>query len=67
MTTWHDDEPLAEALWYAIDLAVPAEVKDVRESAVVIGTDHEEWRGEIRTRLADVEELRRYVVEDLPG
>ena len=30
---------MAEALWFAIDLAVPEEVKDPRESTVVIGAD----------------------------
>ena len=67
MTTDHEHEPLAEALWFAIDLAFHADVRDPRESAVVIGTDSDEWRAEVRTRLADPEELRRHVVEDLPN
>ena len=67
MTTWHEEEPLAEALWFAIDLAIHEDVTDISDSAVVIGTDRDEWRTEIRTRLQDVEELRRYVVEELPG
>jgi hypothetical protein len=66
-TTWHEQEPLAEALWFAIDLGIHEDVRNVGESAVVIGTDNDEWRTEILARLQDVEELQRYVVEDLPG
>jgi hypothetical protein len=66
MTTDHADESLAEALWFALDLAISEDVKDVSESAVVIGVDNDEWRGEIRTSLANLTELRRHVVEDIP-
>ena len=66
MTTDHADRPLAEALWFALDLAISEDVKDSSESAVVIGVDDDEWRGEIRTRLANLTELRRHVVEDIP-
>jgi hypothetical protein len=66
MTTDHEDEPLAEGLWFALD-ALGRDVKDPRDSPVVIGTDRDDWRREIRSWLSDVEELRRHVVEDLPG
>jgi hypothetical protein len=66
MTTDHEDEPLAEGLWFALD-ALGEDVKDPRDSPVVIGTDRDDWRREIRSWLSDVEELRRHVVEDLPG
>ena len=65
-TTDHDEEPLAEALWYAIDLAFHGDVRHPAESAVVIGTDNDEWGAEIRAWLADPDELRRHVVDDLP-
>ena len=66
MTTDHEDEPLAEGLWYALD-ALGEDVNDLRRSAVVIGTDRDSWRREIRSWLSDVDELRRHVVDDLPG
>jgi len=66
MTTDHADEALAEALWFAIDLAISEDVTDVAESAVVIGVDNADWRTEILTRVGDLDELRRHVVEDLP-
>ncbi len=66
LTTDHEDEPLAEGLWWALD-ALGEDVEDLRKSAVVIGTDRDDWRREIRSWLGDVEELNRHVVEDLPG
>ena len=67
MTTSHHYEPLAEALWFAIDLAWHEDIIDPRTSPVVIGADTDERRIERRTRLQDLTELQRYVVEDLPG
>jgi hypothetical protein len=64
MTTDHAGESLAEALWFAIDLAIPEKVKDVRDSAVVIGVDDPRWREEVLVRTADIEELRRHVAAD---
>lgn len=66
MTTDHADDALAEALWFAIDLAISEEVKHVAESAVVIGVDNADWRAEILTWIGDLDELRRHVVDDLP-
>lgn len=39
LTTDHAERPLAEALWFALDLAISEDVKDLSESAVVIGVD----------------------------
>jgi hypothetical protein len=64
MTTDHAGESLAEALWFAIDLAIPEKVKDVRDSAVVIGVDDPRWREEVLVRTADIEELRRHVAAE---
>jgi hypothetical protein len=60
-----EDEPLAYGLWYALG-SVGEDVKDLRRSPVVIGTDRDDWRREIRSWLSDEEELIRHVVEDLP-
>jgi hypothetical protein len=65
MTTDHDGEALAEALWFSIDLAAQEDVRNVAESPVLIGTDDDEWCQEIRHRLSDVDELRRHVTDDL--
>jgi hypothetical protein len=60
-----EDEPLAYGLWYAL-YSVGEDVKDLRRRTVVIGTDRDDWRREIRSWLSDEEELNRHVVEDLP-
>src|ERR671910_2143684 len=64
MSTWHDGEPLKEALWFATDCAIPEDIRDVRYSPVVIGTDRDRWRDEIRMWLRDAEALRRSVVDE---
>ena len=64
MTTGHEGDPLAEGLWYALG-ALAEDVKDLRRSPVVIGTDREDWRREIRSWLSDEEELNRHVGENL--
>ena len=65
MTTDHDGEALAEALWFSIDLALQEDVRDPAESPVLIGTDADEWCQEIRHWLSDVDDLRRHVTDDL--
>lgn len=66
MTTDHAQERLAEALWFALDLAYGEDVKEPSGSAVVIAVDRDEWRREILQWLDDLSGLRRHVVEDLP-
>jgi hypothetical protein len=56
MTTSHDDESLAEALWFAIDCAVSPEAKGV--PPVVVGADSPAWRAQMRHWLEDIEALR---------
>jgi len=49
MTTWHDDEPLEEALWFFNMCAIPAEVhvlSDFERFAVVVGDGG--WEREMR-------------------
>jgi len=63
MTTDHGDESLAEAIWFAIDLAIHEDVQHVADSAVIVGVDRPEWRAEILTLVGDLAELRRRVIE----
>jgi hypothetical protein len=65
MTTDHEGEPLAEALWFAVDLGFQEEMRDPADSPVLIGSDRDDWHAEICHWLSDLEELRRYVTEDL--
>lgn len=56
MTSWHDGEPVEEALWFAITSAPaePLEPPD-RFCAVVVG--NADWSSYIRTRLVRPETL----------
>ena len=55
MTTDHADESLAEVLWFAIDLAIPEDVKEAEER----GRDWRRSPGrrtEILTRISDLDD-----------
>src|SRR4051794_6957004 len=58
MSTWHDDESLEEALWYALVAAQPSEKQypDAGEAAVVLAVE-EPWLADVRRLVADQEEL----------
>ena len=62
MSTWHEDKPLEEALWFAIHSAYPAAPYDratVATIAAVIG--NAEWGGKVRKYLTDLASLDRAV------
>jgi hypothetical protein len=53
MTTWHDDEPLEEALWFFQMLALPTEESiagNFDRLAVAVGNPH--WAEEMRDYLS---------------
>ncbi len=54
VTTWHDDEPLTEALWYFANVAYPDDAfeSDCRDW-VAISVGNIEWGREIRSELID--------------
>ncbi|HMD76630.1 MAG TPA: hypothetical protein VKG86_04565 [Terracidiphilus sp.] len=56
MTTWHEDEPLKEVLWYFRTLAIPAEghvFADFQRFAVPVGNPG--WAVEMQRALVAVE------------
>ena len=55
MTTWHDDEPLDDALYFSLFDAWDEEGK----ASAVIALTAPQWREEIERRLRDSEGLRR--------
>lgn len=53
MTTWHDDEPLREATWYAANAAYPDEAYQGAETNIVaVSVGSHEWVTEITDYLA---------------
>ena len=57
MTSWHDDEPLDEALWFAVFVAY----NDPGVESVVAITS-QDYAEHVERRFADVEQLNRDVV-----
>jgi hypothetical protein len=57
MSTWHSEDALHEALYFALALAVPDEVAPA-ESPVVIAVE-QRWESEVRALLAEQDEQRR--------
>jgi hypothetical protein len=59
MTTWHDDEPLEEAVWFAANAAFPNEAfADAGEALVAIAIGSGEWESQIRQYLQDGTPMR---------
>ena len=54
MSTWHKDEPLSEAIWFALFNAYPDDAffSDC-QSAIGISIGSSEWAGEIREAMVD--------------
>jgi hypothetical protein len=54
MTTWHENEPLSEVLWFALNSAWPAEpFEEECCSLLVICVNDPEWAGQCRDALCD--------------
>lgn len=57
MTTWHDDESLEEALWFALNSAIPASAYSESCGAVVaVSIGNEQWETRISTYLSNPEQ-----------
>jgi hypothetical protein len=63
MSTWHDDEPLHNLLFFALVNAVPEDVSIAGDSPVVLAIE-EAWIADVRTLVADQDELARLLVAD---
>jgi hypothetical protein len=63
MSTWHADESLAEALYFALVNALPEEVSDPTASAVILAVE-EPWIAQIRHLVSDQDELARLWVAE---
>ena len=59
MTTWHDDESLDDALWFAVFSAYPA----YGELTGVLAISGQTWAGEIESRFGDAEQWNERLLE----
>ena len=60
MSTWHEDESLDEALWFAVFAAY----NDDAETDAVLAISQAEWATQIEERFADPEQLNEDVVSE---
>ena len=63
MTTWHDNEPLSEALWFFLNTAIPTEpyVEGCRASIAIV-VDNEAWADECVEALSHPREFTKRVL-----
>jgi hypothetical protein len=55
MTTWHNDEPLSEAIWFFVSAAYPDEsYEKTCLEWIVAGVGTEQWNESIRTETTNV-------------
>jgi hypothetical protein len=65
MTTWHNDESLEEATWFAINVAFPDDrFFDECKAVVAVCIGNIEWEATLKTAFADPRALARVVAED---
>ena len=65
LSSWHADESLAEALYFALYIAVPDEEKfpNAYEAAVILAVE-EPWLAEVRRLVADQNKLIGLVLDE---
>lgn len=60
MTTWHADESLGDALWFALYTTLPDDAfADSCKSMLAVVVDNDELADEIAAALSDVDEFNR--------
>jgi len=58
MSTWHEHESLAEALWFALHCAYPASPYEATTTSMVLAViANEEWAGTVESYVADPSRL----------
>jgi hypothetical protein len=63
MSTWHDKEPLAEAIWFALNNAWPDPGYEEGCTAVVgISIGNEGWAAELGKAFADPSEFNKQLL-----
>ena len=65
MTTWHTNDSLDEALWFAINVAYPDdEFAESCGSTLVVSVANEEWNAHLQKRLADLQKFNEELVNE---
>jgi hypothetical protein len=66
MTTWHDDEPLDEALWFFLRTTWPDDTYfDTTRAAIAITIGSSEWAAHVERRMRDIPSLADDVLQEV--
>jgi hypothetical protein len=64
LTTWHTEDNLDKALWYALFVAFPVEeYKEECRSIMVVAVGNDEWNKKLISRLSDIESFNQEMLE----
>ena len=68
MTTWHDDEPLSEALWFFLNTAFPHELYESGcRASIAIVIDNQSWADECSESLAHPRQFSERALDESQG
>jgi hypothetical protein len=64
ITTWHADQSLEEALWFALNTTFPVpEYEETCKSLLIVAVKEAEWDEYLRLRLSDVNTFIEMVLQ----
>jgi hypothetical protein len=66
MSTWHNDEPLEEALWFFIQCAFPLDTEIATTSYLAITVGSSDWAASVHHALSDLAAFNARMVDDEP-
>ncbi|HSI14499.1 MAG TPA: hypothetical protein VK961_20785 [Chthoniobacter sp.] len=64
MSTWHDDEPLEEAIWFFLECAFPLDHKIDTTSYVAITVGSAEWASAVERSISDLPAFKSRMLDD---
>lgn len=64
MTTWHDDEPLEEALWFMLFNATAEDKQWDNCSSVIVTVGNEQWGQEVEDCISDIWAFNERMTKD---
>jgi len=64
MTTWHDDEPLEEALWFMLFCAMVEDEKWDNCSSIIITVGNNQWRQKVESYVSDISTFNDRMTKD---
>jgi hypothetical protein len=64
MSTWHDDEPLEEAIWFFIQSAFPLDTEIANTSYVAISVGNPDWAATVDQALSNLSAFKAKMIDE---